>query len=277
MEMPEEQAFCKQPLTIVELEMIIKALKSSNHRTFILNFEGKKYFIKRKRPIKFPFSAILVNGFFEIFRVGFLKVSWKYGGNYSFQNEINFLTRFSLNQIPVPKLVHKHVDFLVLEAIDGKSVDDHMAVENTEKLQLWSRVLVEIQSLHQKGFCLSQGFSRNIVAAEGRVFFIDFEENPLDYLDLDQAKARDWIFFLLSTIWRFKSMEFILPLWQKIISEENLAVISYCEQVSKKFTWLRFLPKNRKIWGRDLIQLQALGRFFYHWRFFPKNEYHQRS
>lgn len=249
---------------MVELEMIIKALKSSKKRTLILNFEGKKYFIKRKRKIRFPFSAILVNGLFDIFKVGFLKVSLKYGGNYSFQNEINFLTRFSQNQIPVPKLVHKDVDFLVLEALGGKSVDDQMS-ENSKKFPLWSKVLEEILNLHQKGFYLSQGFSRNMMAVNDRVFFIDFEENPLDYIDLHQAQARDWIFFLLSTVWRFDHFDALLPLWQKTLSEENQAVFYYCELVAKKFTWLRFLPKNRKIWGRDIVQLQALGSFFYNW------------
>jgi hypothetical protein len=252
-----------------DLLSIKKAIESNTDRTFIFEIGDKPYFIKRMRPIRFPISAFLVNRFFEFFNVEFLKVSLKYGGNYSFQNEINFLTTFSQNHIPVPKLVHQDIDFLVLEALDGKSVDDQMSV-NSKKLPLWSKVLEEILCLHQKGFYLSQGFSRNMVAANDRIFFIDFEENPLDYMDLDQAQAREWIFFLLSTIWRFNSLDSILPIWQKTISEENQAVNSYCRLVSRKFTWLRFLPKNRKIWGRDLIQLQALGRFFYHLKMYCK-------
>lgn len=253
----------------VDLENIKHVLKSIKERTYTLKLGEKRFFVKKKRPTRIPFSAFFVNIFFRLFGTGFLNVSLKYGGQYSFKNEINFLSNLRNANVPVPKLLFVGDSYLILEALSGCTIDNTLG-DNLQKSKVWTKALNEMINLHKKGLCLSQGFSRNMMVVGEEVFFIDFEENPLDSMNIHQAQTRDWIFFLLSTLWRFESYGPILTIWHKTIHNENKEVYDCFKLVAERFAWFRFLPESRNPWGRDLIQLQALGNFFFQWGKFEK-------
>jgi len=52
-----------------------------------------------------------------------------------------------------------------------------------------------IASAHAKGAYFGQPLPRNMTFDGTRVGFIDFEEDPLEVMDLAQAQARDWLMF----------------------------------------------------------------------------------
>ncbi len=56
-----------------------------------------------------------------------------------------------------------------------------------------------LNDLHQRNGYLSQAFARNLTLLDGRVGFIDLEEDPLKVMPLKAAQARDILFFVHST------------------------------------------------------------------------------
>lgn len=53
----------------------------------------------------------------------------------------------------------------------------------------------EIASVHARNAYLGQAFARNITVGDGRIGFLDFEEDPLEVMPLRDAQARDWLLF----------------------------------------------------------------------------------
>ena len=71
------------------------------------------------------------------------------------------------------------------EAADAQTVD-----------ALTTRVIDAIADAHARGAYFGQLVPRNITLDDdGRVGFIDFEEDPLDVMSLPQAQARAWLLF----------------------------------------------------------------------------------
>lgn len=61
---------------------------------------------------------------------------------------------------------------------------------------LTARAVAAIADAHAQGAYFGQLVPRNITLDdEGRIGFIDFEEDPLEVMSLPQAQARDWLLF----------------------------------------------------------------------------------
>jgi tRNA A-37 threonylcarbamoyl transferase component Bud32 len=261
----------KYQIDLSDLASIQALLDQKAARSFLFQGSRDRYFVKRNRPTKTPTVPFLVKGFLGFFGLGYLAPSLNYGGKDSFQYEIDTLRRFKDLGISVPRLMFRGDNYIVLEALDGENVDILMG-DGRNRLSVWVAAASEIMSLHQHKLCLSQGFARNIMLVDGRVFFIDFEENPLENMDLAKAQARDWIYFLLSSTWQFDSMDQVLLHWRSLIAVESPSVRNHLTQIAQRMNWLRFLPKKRKPWGRDIMQLQAIGRFLFQWEYANKPE-----
>lgn len=72
-----------------------------------------------------------------------------------------------------------------------KSVED--------RIDLIKKGFDALHDLHQRGGYLSQAFARNLTILDGRIGFIDLEEDPLKVMPLKAAQARDILFFVHST------------------------------------------------------------------------------
>lgn len=59
--------------------------------------------------------------------------------------------------------------------------------------------LSALLDLHHRGGYLSQAFARNMTLRDGRIGFIDLEEDPATMMSLHAAQARDVIFYAHST------------------------------------------------------------------------------
>lgn len=63
----------------------------------------------------------------------------------------------------------------------------------------WQRELQNLVALHARGQYLSQAFARNFIAHDEQLAMIDFEDDPLEVMSLEQAQARDWLAYLHSS------------------------------------------------------------------------------
>lgn len=255
----------KSQTILHELWTIKAILKNNGKRTFIYHGSEARYFIKKRGKYKIPLSLLIIKGLMSCFRLGFLAPTLAYRDRHSFRNEVAILIKFKDRRILVPDVIYVGDDFMALEVIDGENVDILMA-DKHHSASIWHVAISGIAQVHRKGLCLSQAFARNIMLQREDVYFIDFEEDPLANMQLFQAQSRDWVYFLLSTLWRFKSFDHLISTWQIQICSEAQDVQKTLLVIARRMDWLRFLPKSRKLWGRDIIQLQAIGQFFFEWQ-----------
>jgi len=181
------------------------------------------------------------------------------GGSESISIEKHRLTELhnaGIN-VPYPELSDQHYLLLPDQGLNVRSLlkatpDEH------HKLALLRKVIDSLTTLHKKGFYLSQAFARNItVDKHGNVGYIDFEDDPLTVLSLEQAQARDLLLFVSSTAYLCQNCQ---PAYVEQIGEllqsYPQSVHQELRQAISSLRWLRTLAQFNWL-GRD-IQRHAL-------------------
>jgi tRNA A-37 threonylcarbamoyl transferase component Bud32 len=169
--------------------------------------------------------------------------------------------------LPVPAVLHQAPDYIALQFLPGESLQHGLTQTPDLAMGLFEQGLLAIRHVHQQGQYLSQAFARNIMVSSGQLWFIDFEDDPLEVMDVQQAQTRDWLAYLLSTIWMANApQEALLQSWQRLFEQLDANTQNRLVQSCDRLVWLRHLSNQRKPWGRDVITLQALGDFLDRWR-----------
>jgi tRNA A-37 threonylcarbamoyl transferase component Bud32 len=118
-------------------------------------------------------------------------------GGAALEVEARRLSELEAQQVNVPKVIGQARDTLVLSDT-GDSLNARLRqVRNDPALldAMVSAALAAIADGHRKGAYFGQPVPRNMTWAEGKVGFLDFEEDPLEVMSLQQAQARDWLMF----------------------------------------------------------------------------------
>jgi hypothetical protein len=143
----------------------------------------------------------------------------------------------------------------------GDPIIDEMKANRTDTeliRYLFRTCLSGIKQLHIKGQYLSQGFVRNILKIKDsdEVGFIDFEDDPLDVLSLEQAQARDLLIFVNSTARFFvNDKEFFNQQIDGFLEGHNQEVINSIKDTNQKLLWITKLP-FQKLLGHDYQKLK---------------------
>lgn len=190
-----------------------------------------------------------------------------YGGARAQNIEVQRLAQLAASGLPVPAVLHQGADFIALQFLQGHSLQHHLTLAPEEALAMFEKGLLAIHQVHLKGQYLSQAFARNIMVVQGRLWFIDFEDDPLEVMGLQDAQTRDWLAYLLSTVWMVNApVKNLLAVWQHIYEQLDPAAQVAIAQACSRLHWLRRLPSERKPWGRDIVTLHALGEFLHAWQ-----------
>ena len=119
-------------------------------------------------------------------------------------------------------------------------------------LRLWVQGLRAIELVHNQGACLSQAFARNLVRCpDGVLGFIDFEEDPLEVMDLDQAQARDWLMFAFGMAKYYDGRTDVLADMLSRVMRREPEVAAHAGRVGRlkgfaqRIAWLRAAHFNR--------------------------------
>ncbi|CAN5670649.1 hypothetical protein BH23PSE2_BH23PSE2_13570 [soil metagenome] len=99
--------------------------------------------------------------------------------------------------VRVPGILDSGPDWLALEdmgptlatCLHAVSGDPHATDE------LARRAIAAITAAHRGGAYFGQPLPRNLALDDRGVGFLDFEEDPLEVMTLEQAQARDWLLF----------------------------------------------------------------------------------
>lgn len=119
-----------------------------------------------------------------------------------------------------------------------------------------------LAALHGRGGYLSQAFARNMTVLDGRIGFIDLEEDPATVMSLAAAQARDVLFYAHSTA-RFLSDH---PgkharLLQAHLARETAAVRAEVARTASALSWLAPVARLFGRRSRDVAEaLASLAR-----------------
>ena len=114
--------------------------------------------------------------------------------------ELRRLLQFSGHGVRVPQVLAQDACCLVLSDL-GSTLASVLRQSTPAAAARWfSLAAAEITRVHSAGAYLGQPQARNIaIDDKGRIGFLDFEEDPLEVMGLEDAQVRDWLLFVAGT------------------------------------------------------------------------------
>lgn len=168
--------------------------------------------------------------------------------------------------IRVPRLLHEARDCIVMEHVPAPEL--HSVIREAKApervIGFWKAGLDKLALVHRQAECLSQSFARNMLWHDESVVCIDFEEDPLEVMALQEAQARDWLTYLQSSVMLLPTDGSPVSAWEASLNGESPQVIAVLRQIASRLGWLRHLPSGAK-WGRDLASASRAMNFLHAW------------
>lgn len=244
-----------------QISMVESRLSQSEQRVIIMDVEGTQIVVKRQENARPAWRYTLLRGCAKIFREPLVMPAHVPGGAAAQEIEVSRIRALAAVGAPVPELLHVASDWIAISYLGSSSIRDLMHQSEKPPSFYWSETFAAILDLHQRGQNSSQLFNRNAMYCDGRVVFIDFEDDPAQSLGLAHAQARDWLFFIFSSTWMLEinAQQAAQLLWS-YLKQDSVAVQKAFLHTLKTMRWLRHLPKKRKPWGRDVMALHAFGQ-----------------
>jgi hypothetical protein len=246
-------------LTKITQQQWIQAMGSSERIEKISTLKGV-YWLKKAAPARGVFRYFALNLFSFILRTPLLKAVPQKGGQIALDTEVSRIETLMKHEIKVPKIIAKDKGWILLEDL-GDSIIEEMKANRTN-IELIRKnfeiCLSGIKKLHMKGQYLSQGFARNLLKIKNsdEIGFIDFEDDPLDVLTLDQAQARDLLLFVNSTARFFvKDKQFFNQQIKEFLNGHQQQVVECIKKTNQKLMWITKIP-FQKLLGHDYQKLK---------------------
>jgi len=220
--------------------------------------------VKGQRPTRSPWPHRLLNALAWLAGVSYLKAVPVHGEARSQAIEIARLSALGAAGLPVPRVLHVAPDYFVMSYLGSRDLALTLREQGMRAFDLWFAAMEQLPRVHARGQYLSQCFARNIIVSDRFEGLIDFEDDPLEVMTLVQAQARDWLIYLQSTLWNLSpEPERLDAALHAVLERESEPVRAVLRHAARRLGWLRWLPTNRRIWGKDFVSLQAVGAALY--------------
>jgi tRNA A-37 threonylcarbamoyl transferase component Bud32 len=236
------------------------------NRVEVFDLPEGKVIVKGHRPLRGPWRHRVLNGLAALFRVPMMKAVPVHGGAQSQEVELRRIAALQAAGQPVPRVMHVAPDYFVMNFLGKSHLAGVLSGQGFAAYSIWRMVAEQVVRVHASGQYLSQCFGRNMIVdrSSGESRFagmIDFEDDPLEVMSLQEAQVRDWLVFLQSTVYVLNAPPSVLKavlteLFSKESPELRLALLQNC----RKLLWLRHLPRSRKPWGKDTVMIQAAAQ-----------------
>lgn len=116
-------------------------------------------------------------------------------GQAALQTEERRLRELAGQQVHVPQVLAREPDALLLSD-NGRSLAACLReADDAGCDRLVAAAVQAIAAAHRRGAYFGQPVPRNMTWDGQRIGFLDFEEDPLEVMPLEQAQARDWLMF----------------------------------------------------------------------------------
>ena len=233
------------------------------HRVGVVETSDGKVVVKGQRPARSAWRARAVNLVARAFGLRLLQAVPARGGAEGQATEVRRLRALAAAGVRVPAVLEVEPAFIVIGHIEGRSLVELIEQGGAAGHEAWQRGMAALVDLHSRGACLSHAFARNFLATDAGLAMIDFEDDPLEVLTLDEAQARDWLAYLHSTVWLLQGER--AEIGRRVgaeLAREKPAVRNLLSAAGERLAVLRHLPRSRRPWGREVVGVQALASLF---------------
>lgn len=157
--------------------------------------EGQRAWLKQYGQGSRALALGLLNMVARRFHLDALRPPPHRGGDAARDTEARRLGELQAQGVNVPPVIGSGRAALVL-ADNGQSFNVCLRqADEAGRDRLVAAALQAIAQAHARGAYFGQPLPRNLTWDGEQVGFIDFEEDPLEVMDLAQAQARDWLMF----------------------------------------------------------------------------------
>jgi tRNA A-37 threonylcarbamoyl transferase component Bud32 len=238
-------------------------------RVQIIECSVGKVVVKGQRPPRSVWRGKLLGTIASALGLPLLRAAPAPGGAAAQQTEVARLRALHALGLPVPEVLYVGIDRMAMQYLSELSLSHEWHANQLPKAQqlaLWEQGAQALAQVHARGQYLSQAFARNAIDHAGKIWFIDFEDDPLQVMTLSEAQARDWLAYLHSSVYILSDLnEQMLQKWELLTQSLRGQTAQMLLKQTQRLAWLRYLPTQRRIWGRDLVATQALWQFLYRW------------
>jgi len=233
-------------------------------RVEIFDLPEGRVLVKGQRAQRSPWPHRILNWFARLAGVPYLKAVPVHGGARSQTIELQRLQALAQAGLPVPKVLHVAERYFVMSYLGPTDLAVTLREQGLRAFGLWSAALEQLLEVHARGQYLSQCFARNMIVSQKFDGLIDFEDDPLEVMSLVEAQSRDWLIFLQSSLWNLGAPPAVLDrALRDVLRRESPAVRATLRHAARRLAWLRWLPGNRGVWGKDFVSLQAVADALY--------------
>ncbi len=229
-------------------------------RVEVFELPEGKVLVKGQRETRSPWPHRLLNALAWMAGVSYLKAVPVHGESQSQAIEIMRLRALYGAGLPVPQVLHVAPDYFVMSYLGDRDMALTLREQGVQAWGLWMAAMEQLLRVHAQGQYLSQCFARNIIVSDRFHGLIDFEDDPLEVMTLVEAQARDWLIYLQSTLFNLGAEAAqVDAALRDVLGREAAPVRSVLRHAARRLGWLRWLPTNRTVWGKDFVSLQAVG------------------
>jgi len=239
----------------------IEASQGWRHkRVEIFDLPEGRVLVKGQRATRSPWPHHVLNTLAWMAGVSYMKAVPVHGEGESQAIEVMRLRALGGADLPVPRVLHVAPDYFVMSYLGARDMALALREQGMQAWDLWIAAMEQLLLVHARGQYLSQCFARNIIVTDRFQGLIDFEDDPLEVMTLVEAQARDWLIYLQSTLFNLgPGTEQLDAALRAVLGRESEPVRAVLRHAARRLGWLRWLPTNRKVWGKDFVSLQAVG------------------
>ncbi len=221
---------------------------------------GQRAWLKQYGPGGRALASAVLTWISRRFQLDALRPPPHRGGDAARDVEMRRLAELKAQDVNVPEVIGSGRATLVL-CDNGPSLASCLrAADEGGCDELVVLAMRAIEQAHRNGAYFGQPLPRNMTYDGRAIGFIDFEEDPLEVMDLTQAQARDWLMFAYGVAKYYRHRPGVLQaLLTKGLGDERASVLAHAHAVSGRLRQLaRFslsLGYSRRAAGVSILAI----------------------
>lgn len=227
-----------------------------------ITLAGRQAWIKQYAEGERAFSLALLDMVARRFGLNALRPPPHRGGDGARATELRRLEQLREQDVNVPDVLGSGHGTLVLSD-NGRSLAACLAdADEAGRDVLVTLALRAIARAHARGAYLGQPLPRNMTYDGREVGFIDFEEDPLEVMELRHAQARDWLMFGYGVAKHYRDRPQALErLLREAIAGVDTPVVEHAHAVTGRLRWVarasRALGRKAKVLAQAVRALHG--------------------